>query len=193
MTERRKFIRQAFVAFRPKREQFTDALGWARDAWDFLSANGEGEARSREPRESGVDWYGKLSHRQREQFDVFWKAYGYKKGKAGAAMRFGQLGDLPGEVFLRIVAAARAEARQWKDGAFPAGQTRIYAQGWLEARRWEDYEPPAQAALTPGPSADRRELLSKLAGLRQLNSAKPNPALQQQIDALEAQLGDGQP
>lgn len=188
MTERRKFIHAAFIAVRPKREQFREALHWARDAWDFLAANGEGAAKPHEPRENGADWYAKLSDARRRQFDRFWSAYGYKKGKQGAAMRWHQY-QYPDAVVERIVQAATAEARWWKENK-PESQTRIFAQGWLEARRWEDYEPAPSAAPGAGDTqnSQRRELLSRLAGLKRLNDARPNPELQRQIDELEAKL-----
>lgn len=199
MTERRHFIRAAFLAAKPKREQFSDALGWARDAWDFLTENGEGAPKAHEPRAAGTDWYAKLDLKsgQRDQFDAFWKAYGLKKGKNEAAMRWHQLGPLSGDVYQRILAAAQAEARQWRDNP-PPGQTRIYAQGWLQARRWEDHDAltPALSQGERGPEGGRgpdtlvkrAHQFNELAALKQLHAARPDDTLARQIAALEEKL-----
>jgi hypothetical protein len=179
---KRDFIQRLFIAAKPPREKFAAALVYAEAVWEFLSRNGYGAPEPTGPRES-VDWYGKLDERQRYWFDQFWEAFGYKKDRNGAAMRWHQLGELDQDQYRHIVEAAKAEAAQ----QLAPGQVRKMAQGWLNEKRWTDYAPTKtqekrqQTGLLSGFKATLRHL-------ERLNEAAPNPRIQKQIDDLKAKI-----
>lgn len=177
---KRRFIKMASMHFLPHLDWHLDkAIAFGERLWLRLEERGYGEAKASEPKPVG-DWYGKLDDTQRPLFNRFWQAFGLKKGREGAAMRWLQIDPDP-ELAERIIAAAAKEAQTQRE----PGQVRKFAQGWLAERRWEDYTP----TVTSVPQQNQaRELISELVHLRKLNQAAPSEALQQQIAQLEARL-----
>jgi hypothetical protein len=83
----------------------------------------------------------KLKGKALEDFELFWKRFNYKKGKAEAADAWYDLKPDTGTTG-QILEAATREAMQ-RPALEAAGKTPKMAQGWLTARRWEDeYEQP---------------------------------------------------
>lgn len=186
-----RFVQAVFVANRPPREKFAAALSYAEDAWDFLTRHGYGGAKADEPKpRATVDYYARLTPARRAGFDAFWDAYGHKVGKTEAALTWAKLGGVAEAEAEWIVAAARAEARRWRE-ATPQGQTRIYAQGWLSALRWRDHPRPGEAApgvSGPGRNVQRSLLINELAALRRLHAAGPDDSMARKITELEERL-----
>jgi len=142
------------MTFLPHLEWNLDrAIRYAERLWERLSECGYGEGRRTGPRPLD-DHYRALTPRQREWFDRFWSAYNHKQGKQGAAMRWGQLGELDDDTYRQIVEAAGKEAQR----PLPPGQVRKMAQGWLTERRWEDHAGPRRE-----PGDERQETLRRLA------------------------------
>ncbi len=151
---RKRFIQTAFIAWLPALQwDFDRALRAAERAWDKLTERGLGSTRPSGPRPL-QDHYQALNERQRAWFERFWTAYGYKRGKQGAALRWGQLGELSDDDYQQIIDAARKDAER----PLPAGQVRKMAQGWLAERRWEDHAPQRQA-----PANQHQERMRRLA------------------------------
>ncbi len=164
MSNKRAFIQRAVIAFLPWLDgDFDRAVRYAERAWTRLSERGYGSAKPQGPRPMD-NHYAALSERQRQWFDRFWKAYNHKQGKQGAAMRWGQLGELDDDAYQHIIDAARKAAEQ----PLPQGQVRKMAQGWLYERRWEDYAPAATATKNDERHARLRQLSGELAHARQL-------------------------
>lgn len=87
----------------------------------------------------------KLTGKRLQQFNRFWTAFAYQKGKAEAADAFLDIHGFNDELLEVIVTAATAEAAS-RTSALAQGKTPKMAQGWLSGRRWED------EALDPTPS-----------------------------------------
>lgn len=187
---KRQFVQTMITRLAPKLGEFDRAMAYAEGLWERLQAKGYGAPEAAGPRES-VDWYGKLAGAAREQFDAFWEAYGHKKDRNGAAMRWHQLGDLPETEAAAIIAAAKADRRQWQETA-QTGQVRKMAQGWLHEKRWQDYAAPAACARVAMGDAELLGLKHQLAGLRRLYESAPTEALKRQIDALVIRIGNFQ-
>lgn len=79
----------------------------------------------------------KLTGKKLQQFNRFWTAYAYQKGKAEAADAFLDIQGFNDELLEVIVTAATAEAAS-RTAALAQGKTPKMAQGWLSGRRWED-------------------------------------------------------
>lgn len=79
----------------------------------------------------------KLSGKRLESFNLFWAAFNYKKGKAGAADSWIDIPVLKNGLVNDIVKSAELEASARQEIKTNGG-TPIYAQGWIKARRWED-------------------------------------------------------
>jgi hypothetical protein len=86
-----------------------------------------------------------ITHRKRhlkgqalQDFELFWKTYGYAYGKAEAADAWL---DIPEQYYdlERILEGARREAKK-RPGLIAERKTPKYAQGWISSRRWEDEE-----------------------------------------------------
>lgn len=187
---KRSFVQSVVARICPKPDDRDRALRFAEELWNWLGSKGYGAPEQRGPRES-VDWYGRLTGVNKGWFDRFWRAYGHKQDRNGAAMRWHQLGDLTTEQAERIIDAAASANRHWRDTA-PPGQIRKLAQGWLFERRWDDHtEPEAPARATK--SAGDEELLGlkhKLAALKRLQTLNPNDETQQQIEELVKRIGN---
>ena len=73
-------------------------------------------------------------------FEQFWQTFGYKKGRAKAEEAFArEYAKAKGSPdWLQTVMQAAAKEAQRRLHLIAAGQTPIYAQGWLTQRRYED-------------------------------------------------------
>ena len=163
---RKRFIQTAFIAWLPALQWDVErTLRTAEKAWRKLSEQGHGEARRAGPRPL-QDHYQALNDRQRAWFDRFWQAYAHKQGKQGAALRWGQLGELSDEEYQHIVEAARRSAER----PLAPGQVRKMAQGWLAERRWEDHA-PQRKTTTDQRQEQMRQLAAELAHARRLAEA----------------------
>jgi hypothetical protein len=187
---KRQFVQGMITRLAPKLHEFDRALAYAEGLWDRLQATGYGGPEPTGPRES-VDWYAKLQGPSREQFDAFWEAYGWKRDRNGAAMRWHQLGDLTEAQAATIVKAAAADRKQWTETA-QSGQVRKMAQGWLHEQRWKDFEVTATAMRVSHGDAELLGLKHQLAGLRRLHESAPTDELKRQIDALVTRIGNFQ-
>ena len=78
------------------------------------------------------------SKEQLAQFETFWKAFNYKKGKAGALQNWLEI-KMTDELSELIIHAANKEAAA-RFEIEKRGSTPIWAQGWLTQQRWLDYE-----------------------------------------------------
>ena len=83
----------------------------------------------------------RLAGKRLETFNLFWDAFGYKKGKAEAADAWLDLPSMTMSTVGEIVAAAKMEAEN-RHKLEAAGKTPKMAQGWLSGRRWEDEREP---------------------------------------------------
>lgn len=89
----------------------------------------------------------KLQGKRLETFELFWKAFGYKSGRAEAADAWLDIPELTQAIVDKIVIAAKNEAAN-RSGILAQGKTPKMAQGWLSGRRWEDEISPPDP---PGP------------------------------------------
>jgi hypothetical protein len=88
-----------------------------------------------------------LTGKRLENFERFWTAFDYRKGKAHAADAWLDIPELTNGLVLQIIAAAEREAAARPDIA-AAGRVPIYPQGWISGRRWEDEPESAAPART---------------------------------------------
>ena len=99
----------------------------------------------------------RLSGQALADFEAFWDAYGYRRGKAEAAdMWLAATRKAPELVPVIIRAASAAAAEHEELAARVKGRIRMYAENWLQGRRWEDFEaggflplPPADGETEP--------------------------------------------
>jgi len=180
---KKRFIQAVVIRSLPAHGKLTEAVHYAENLWDGLTQLGYGADKG-EPRDSR-DFYADLNERQRRLFVQFWRAFDYKKDRNGAAMRWGQLGDMTDAQAKLIIDAARKEAQK----QLPPGQARKMAQGWLFEKRWLDY--------APEPAAEQRRqnhavqsLVAELEHVKRLYELKPNEALLMQIEKLEATIAE---
>lgn len=119
----------------------------------------------RRPSRSGVDggqaFYvsakgRRLSGQALADFEAFWDAYGYRRGKAEAAdMWLAATRKAPELVPVIIRAASAAAAEHEELAARVKGRIRMYAENWLQGRRWEDFEAGGASSLPPAAGEDR--------------------------------------
>lgn len=119
----------------------------------------------RRPLRSGVDggqaFYvsakgRRLSGQALADFEAFWDAYGYRRGKAEAAdMWLAATRKAPELVPVIIRAASAAAAEHEELAARVKGRIRMYAENWLQGRRWEDFEACGASSLPPAAGEDR--------------------------------------
>ena len=119
----------------------------------------------RRPSRSGVDggqaFYvsakgRRLSGQALADFEAFWDAYGYRRGKAEAAdMWLAATRKAPELVPVIIRAASAAAAEHEELAARVKGRIRMYAENWLQGRRWEDFEACGAFSLPPAAGEDR--------------------------------------
>jgi hypothetical protein len=181
---KRRFIQAVVARSLPQHGKLADAVAYAENLWDGLTQMGYGEQAAAHPRESR-DYYDELSPRQQAQFRAFWNAFGLKKGRNGAAMRWGQLGELSDDDARRIIDAAKKEAQK----QLPPGQARKEAQGWLFERRWLDHSPEPVAHGQQQNHVLQR-LIAELEHVKRLNDQAPNAGLLTQIQKLEKAIED---
>lgn len=79
----------------------------------------------------------KLTGKRLETFEIFWKKFNYKHGKADAADSWLNIPELTNAICNRIYAAAELTA-QVRPELIDSGGKVKWAQGWLTSRRWED-------------------------------------------------------
>lgn len=79
----------------------------------------------------------KLTGKRLEAFKLFWKSFGFAKGRAAAIDSWLDIPELTDPLVEEICLKAKLEAYD-RDGIRAQGKTPIYAQGWITARRWED-------------------------------------------------------
>lgn len=79
----------------------------------------------------------KLKGEKLEWFILFWEAFDFKNGRAGAADSWLEIPDLSESLVSEIVEGAKREARARGD-TIANKQTPKWAQGWLTERRWEN-------------------------------------------------------
>jgi len=180
---KKRFIQAVVIRSLPAHGKLTEAVQYAENLWDGLTQLGYGSDHSA-PRESR-DFYDELSDRQKRQFVQFWRAFDYKKDRNGAAMRWGQLGELSDDDAKRIIDAAAKDAQR----QLPPGQARKMAQGWLFEKRWLDY--------APAPNGEKRQqnhvlsrLIAELEHVKRLYEQAPNEGLLTQIHKLEKAIAD---
>ena len=98
----------------------------------------------------------RLSGQALADFEAFWDAYGYRRGKAEAAdMWLAATRKAPELVPVIIRAASAAAAEHEELAARVKGRIRMYAENWLQGRRWEDFEAGGASSLPPAAGEDR--------------------------------------
>ena len=98
----------------------------------------------------------RLSGQVLADFEAFWDAYGYRKGKAEAADVWLAATRKAPELVPAIIRAARAAAVEHEElAARVKGRIRMYAENWLQGRRWEDWE---SGGCSPAPSVQTANL-----------------------------------
>jgi len=158
------------------------AVRYAEKLWEKLTEKGYGASTKEHRPRSSRDYYKLLSEHQRKAFNLFWNAFGHKHGRDGAAMRFGQLGELTSAEYKIIIEAAKKESLR----QLPYGQSRIMAQGWIEEKRYNDHTPSPKAKQNAAHAANN--LRNELASLQQLHKASPSPSMEKRIKQLTEQL-----
>jgi hypothetical protein len=184
---KRRFI-QAFVIRHCREAGHADGIiTVGEQIWEILTRRGYGAPDPTGPRE-GKDWYGLLSERQRLAFDAFWRAFGLKKGRNNAAMRWHQLGELTEAEYGRLIAAASAEAAR----ELPQGQARKWAEGWLQERRWEDHAIAgvAKTAVERVESAQLGRLRESLRSFQHMQGLRPTSERERQIADIKARIAE---
>jgi hypothetical protein len=180
---KKRFIQAIIIRRLPAHGELIQTVQYAENLWEGLTQLGYG-AENIQPRESR-DYYADLNERQKRLFTQFWNAFGLKKGKNGAAMRWAQLGELTDEQAKRIIDAAKKEAQK----QLPQGQARKEAQGWLFERRWLDH---ASEPVTPGRQQNHTlsRLIADLEHVKRLHAQAPNEGLLTQIQKLEKAIDE---
>lgn len=79
----------------------------------------------------------KLEGKRLGTFKEFWEAFDYKRARAEAIDAWLDIPQLTTSLVLRIVEAAKVEARG-RPELIRLGSTPKMAQGWISGRRWED-------------------------------------------------------
>lgn len=181
---KKRFIQAVVARALPKHGKLGDAIAYAENLWDGLTQYGYGADAPATPRESR-NWHDQLNDRQRRFFLAFWKAFSYKKDLNGAAMRWGQLGELSDGDYQVIIDAAAKEALK----PLPQGQARKMAQGWLYEKRWLDYKPEEKSVAQQKNHALSR-LINELKAIEKLYENSQNPALKEQIDKLKQAINE---
>lgn len=98
----------------------------------------------------------KLKGKQLEWFNLFWKAFDLKRGRAEAADSWINL-KITEELLPDILKAAKSEARtRTKPGQ--SGPSPKWPQGWLSSRRWEDGIPDTYTTQTGAPYDDMQTI-----------------------------------
>lgn len=182
---KKRFIQSAsaVLLFQTGEQPCVDkAVSYAERLWDKLTERGYGATTKEHQPRTGKDYYKLLSVHQRKYFSLFWNAFSHKHGRDGAAMRWGQLGELKADGYQHVIDAAAKEAQR----QLPYGQVRIMAQGWLEEKRYNDYTPAQKSK--PSNRVGKINLRNELASLKQLQEVSPSPSMKKRINEIEEQL-----
>ncbi|MEW4983092.1 MAG: hypothetical protein AB1Y26_07655 [Cycloclasticus sp.] len=182
---KKRFIQSAsaILLFQTGEKPCVDkAVRYAEKLWEKLTEKGYGASTKEHRPRSSRDYYKLLSEHQRKAFNLFWNAFGHKHGRDGAAMRFGQLGELTSAEYKIIIEAAKKESLR----QLPYGQSRIMAQGWLEEKRYNDYTPAQKSKASS--QVGKSNLRNEMASLNQLQSAAPSPTMAKRIKEIERKL-----
>lgn len=97
----------------------------------------------------------KLKGKRLEAFKLFWKSFGYAKGRAGAIDSWLDIPELTDPLVAEICKAAELEAVE-RPSIRAQGKTPKFAQGWITDRRWEDGPIEAVAQIN-GTDTDGRK------------------------------------
>ncbi len=179
---KKQFIQHIIIRALPEIGKLSATIQYAEQLWESMSYYGYGADKTPAPREN-QDYYKALSSTQRVAFDKFWSAFRHKVDRNGAAMRWGQLGELSEAAYNTIIEAAKKEAAK----PLSNGQVRKMAQGWLHERRYEDF-------IQDLPSAKKQQNLTlinlehELLSLKKLYNLSPNEAIGSQIKAIAAKI-----
>jgi len=176
---KKRFVQAVIARSLPAKDKRQAALKYAEDLWAWLTIQGYGDDKPSRPRD-GKDWYNALDARQRKWFEGFWQAFGHKRGRENAAMRWQQLGVKTDAEYQQIIDAASAEARR----ELAPGQVRKMAEGWLNEKRYLDFAPTTQAIKNQQNHVLSR-LLGELNGIKKLYEQSGDDALLPQIEKLE--------
>ena len=178
---KKDFIQRTLIRRSPLEADIDASIDYAEKVWHSMCKRGYG-AIERQSERDVVDYYKKLTVFQKEHFDNFWLAFGYKEGKQGAAQSFLKLGELSEPEYLHITKAAKAENSKPRD----QNSTRKMAQGWLSLRRFDDYEEKGKrVVLKVNPRI--QEISGELTSLRRFELSTPGQ-FSEQIESLEAEL-----
>lgn len=181
---KKRFVQEVVIRSLPPHGKLAAAIHYAENLWDGLTQHGYGQDEPTTPRQS-KHWFNQLNDRQQRQFVAFWKAFAFKKDANGAAMRWGQLGDLSDEEAGLIISAAAKEAQK----PLPPGQARKMAQGWLFEKRWLDHKPEPKDARQQKNHV-LSHLKNELAAVKRLHEASGDNALKAQIQQLEQAIAN---
>ena len=181
---KKHFIQSVIARSLPATDKRQAALAYAEELWAWLTEKGYGDSKTSQPRVS-KDWHACLDERQQRWFKGFWVAFGLKKGRNEAAMRWYQLGNLTDAEYQQIIDAATQESRR----QLPPGQARKEAQGWLFDKRYHDYQPVTANKETQKNHAVMR-LTNDLLAIKKLHEGSKDEALLPQIAKLEQAIKD---
>lgn len=197
------FIARVLVRLCPEPDKADAAMDRAEALYARYQARGYGprkpDADEPKPRAS-VDWLARLDESGRARFMEFWQEYNRVPKPHRATDRNEAASvwvKLSPDAALaeRIIAAAKADAARWRESP-PAGQTRIYGQGWLNKRRFDGYEAPkasSPAKAEPPQLAKLRDSLKAYEGMQRMkfepHRAEEIERLRQEISGLEQLSG----
>lgn len=110
---------------------------------------------------------------QREDFEKFWEAFSYKKGREQSWKSWRKITNYSPKLVEMIIAAAKVEAAR-RPSLKAEGLTPKMAQGWITGKRWEDEKDSASVKsatyTTPKSAMDNYEP-PHVAELRELREA----------------------
>jgi hypothetical protein len=178
---KKRFIQDYIIRLHPPIDAVQGCIYEAENVWEIIQKAGYGTEQST-PRQN-KDYYAELNSFQREWFDKFWQAFSYKKGRDGAAMRWGQLGNLSIDDYKKIIIAAERESKI----IIPSGTVRKMAEGWLFERRYAD-QGLTQQHINNGTLTKKVTLHNELEQLKLLYGASKNQSLLEQINKIKSQL-----
>ena len=89
------------------------------------------------------------SSKRETQFEEFWDAFAYKKGREPALKSWGKIVGYGDALFAQILAGAERDAAA-RPELIESGGTPKMAQGWITDRRWEDEELPGAVPSSGG-------------------------------------------
>ena len=175
---RKSFIQQCMAASFPDLMDgslsYEKALKGSERLWERMTGDGLGADQKTPLRERESD-YDTMPDGLREGFDKFWRAYGLKKDKEGAARAWRQIKGMDDSLMTKIIEAAGRAHREAQQHDGP----RKYPQGWLTDRRWMDYESATEATVEQ--DSRKMELNTLTAELRALQAFPPSESIDEQI------------